>query len=981
MRKLPFLVAAISSLIFLIVGLRTFNVEAGITQQADPSDVTIGVFTAPPLDRTILENGAPQEDADSYLANPLPPVPDDGGGAQFGANAAAAQAPSAELDGCYEYMANPSFESNGDWYGQPASNIGFTDQSWVSGVRSAFLNTNFYSNAALWQTIRVPQDVNSAGLSFYTGAVFADPGETVYITIYDESFTELIFWSYLTYTQIGSWKHLADSLPVQLLAGRTIQLTFQMAQDYDGFYSEIVIDDVSLVLCSDGAVGAPTATPTPTPTSTAQPATPKPAATATATLLPANTPIATTVPVTPDPGSAVDLAIAGIQVGQTLMTGADPVTGAAVPLIAGKPALARVYVDVSGANAVDNLDATLFLRDAQNQVRTVKSLNGPIQLIGDSTEGSPGSTVNFLLDIAWLSGQVDFWAEIDPANLIAENNESNNVSAEIARTFQAGPKLRIAWMAMNPGVNTEIAATSDSDLRKFFPAGVDDIEYFFQPGFNESINTPLTVQSYPEYLNALNRFWDRMTHEGKWVGGTPPDRLYGWAGGQPSGLCGVADAIFAGGRGRVAVGYAEGCGAETLAHELGHTFDRTGLRHSPNRSSGEDPNCISPPGGPEPQYPLYPNLPLGSIGVVGFDAARLQLLFPDRTYDFMSYCAPEWISPFNYARMVSGFAPATSLNAAEGQEFSAKLLVSGMVTRETFAAEMDPFYVIRSDVAAEPSRGTEFCVELRDEGNTTLESRCFDLGFINIETGQPIDADGFSMVVPYPQATTKVVLTRNGSELASRMVSRNQPFVRLTSPTGGADLSGDQVTVTWNGADLDDDKLYYSLAYSIDGGASWLPLATDLTASSVVVDLNTLPGSNQVQFRVGASDGINTTYATSDSLEIGSVANNGITVSGKPPTAVIRTEATHIDAGSAVALEGTGYDLEDGLLPEGELRWWSNRDGDLGAGSWLRPTLSTGRHTISLTVTDSDGNTDVATKSLQVGADNGAIYLPMVAGK
>ena len=342
MRKLPFLVAAISSLIFLIVGLRTFNVEAGITQQADPSDVTIGVFTAPPLDRTILENGAPQEDADSYLANPLPPVPDDGGGAQFGANAAAAQAPSAELDGCYEYMANPSFESNGDWYGQPASNIGFTDQSWVSGVRSAFLNTNFYSNAALWQTIRVPQDVNSAGLSFYTGAVFADPGETVYITIYDESFTELIFWSYLTYTQIGSWKHLADSLPVQLLAGRTIQLTFQMAQDYDGFYSEIVIDDVSLVLCSDGAVGAPTATPTPTPTSTAQPATPKPAATATATLLPANTPIATTVPVTPDPGSAVDLAIAGIQVGQTLMTGADPVTGAAVPLIAGKPALARV---------------------------------------------------------------------------------------------------------------------------------------------------------------------------------------------------------------------------------------------------------------------------------------------------------------------------------------------------------------------------------------------------------------------------------------------------------------------------------------------------------------------------------------------------------------------------------------------------------------------------------------------------------------
>jgi len=611
-------------------------------------------------------------------------------------------------------------------------------------------------------------------------------------------------------------------------------------------------------------------------------------------------------------------------------------------------------------------------------VRSVESLNGPIQLVGDSTERGAGSTLNFLLDVAWLAGGVDFWAEVDPANLIAESNEDNNVSAEIVRTFQPGEKLRIAWVEMNPGVDRGIAQASDSDLRKFYPAGVDDVEYFFQPGFNQPINTPLTVQSYPEYLNALNRFWDRMTHEGNWVGGSPPNRLYGWAAGEPAGLCGVADAIFAGGRGRVATGYALSCGAETLAHELGHVFDNSGLRHSPNRSNAEDPSCISQPGGPEPQFPLYPNLPLGSIGVVGFDASRLQILFPDQTYDFMSYCAPEWISPFNYIRMASGFAPSASVDAAQANEFTAKLLVSGLIHADTFAAELDPFYVIRSDVAVGASIGDEFCIELRNEGDATLDSRCFDLNFINIETGEATEVDGFSLVAPYPQETAKVVLTRSGSELASRTVSGNQPFVRLTSPTAGADLAGDEVTVVWNGADLDEEALYYSLAYSIDAGASWLPLAADLTTTSALVDLSTLPGGSQVQFRVGASDGINTAYDTSDSLEIGFVANNTMSVSGKPPTAIIRAGISRVDAGSAVALEGTGYDLEDGLLPEASLRWWSNRDGELGVGSWLRPTLSTGAHIISLAVTDSDGNTETATAPLLVG--NGqSIFLPIVA--
>ncbi len=965
-----FLIAFVMISLLIITG--DAHTQSVSDQQQEPA--SHGVL-ATPDDPNIIAQGAPQTEGSVYLQNPVPPIPDSPDAKPFGGTNSRVQATD---DECFEYISNPSFETNGAWFGQPSSNVGFSEESWVTGARSAFQNTQFYSNSAIWQTVQVPANATAAGLAFYSGVVFADPGDVVYISIYDETFSELIFWSFLTYTQTGTWKYFEDGLPVNLLAGRTIQLTFQMAEDYDGFYSEVVFDDVSLVFCTPDGAGPPTATPgatsTPAPTTAPPTATPSP----TPTLLPATPRAPTPTPVPPQPGSNVDLSIARIQVGQALMADADPVTGAPVPLIAGKPALVRVYVDVTGVDSVENLDSTLFVRDSQNVVQTVESLNGPITLIGDSTEGSAGSTLNYLLDIAWLTGEIDLWAEVDPNNQIAENNESNNTTNEMTRRFQPAPRLRIAWVEMNPGLDREIALTSDSDIRRFFPVGANGVDYFFQPGFNQSLNFPLTVQTYPEYINALNRFWDRMTHEGSWVGGTPPDRLYGWAAGQPSGLCGVADAIFAGGRGRVATGYALSCGAETLAHELAHILDPTGLRHTANRSAQEDPRCVGEPGGPEPQHPVYPNLPLGSIGVVGFDASRLQILFPQDTYDFMTYCAPEWISPFNYRRMAAGFAPtAARIDAGGGGEFTAKLLVSGLIERESQNVSLDPFYVIRSDTPADASTGETYCIELHDESDTALDSRCFDLGFLNIETGEPTDTDGFSLAVPYPVDTVKVILTWGDTVLATRPVSRNQPFVRLTSPTGGADLSGDEVTVTWNGADLDDDPLFFSLDYSTDSGASWLPLAADLTSTSAVVDLSVLPGSNQVQFRVGATDGINTAYDTSDSLEIGFVADNSITVTGKPPTAVIRTKQTRIDVGAAIALEGTGSDLEDGLLPEEDLRWWSNRDGDLGTGSWLRVTPSAGVHTIILRVRDSDGNEATNSQTLLVG-DSANIFLPII---
>jgi hypothetical protein len=76
-------------------------------------------------------------------------------------------------------------------------------------------------------------------------------------------------------------------------------------------------------------------------------------------------------------------------------------------------------------------------------------------------------------------------------------------------------------------------------------------------------------------------------------------------------------------------------------------------------------------------------------------------------------------------------------------------------------------------------------------------------------------------------------------------------------------------------------------------------------------------------------------------------------------------------------------DFEDGSLSDSAFGWSSSLDGALGTGQVLETGLSVGEHTLSLTVTDSDGLTDTA--AIQVTVLEGPVeptyhylYLPLV---
>lgn len=332
---------------------------------------------------------------------------------------------------------------------------------------------------------------------------------------------------------------------------------------------------------------------------------------------------------------------------------------------------------------------------------------------------------------------------------------------------------------------------------------------------------------------------------------------------------------------------------------------------------------------------------------MGFGVVK-QDVFPSNTADFMSYCSPEWISPYHWKKLFDALAPVGAGSGAGISAPQAYALVSGLVSES--GGELDPLLVVESDAAApEPPAGGDYCIEFEDDLGEPLSTDCFDLSFLDPESGDPAGVAPFSYVLPYPDEAAGVVLLRNDEILDERLSSASTPELSLIAPSGGETWDGIE-TVVWEAADADKDELTFAVFYSNDDGASWIPVAMDLAETSYELDTTLLPGSNTARVRVSASDGFLNTEVDSPPL----------TVARKAPEATVRSPSSGASrlAHESLALSGSAYDREDGTLTGEALSWWSDRDGLLGRGATVLVaggTLSSGWHTITLVATDSDG--------------------------
>ena len=87
-----------------------------------------------------------------------------------------------------------------------------------------------------------------------------------------------------------------------------------------------------------------------------------------------------------------------------------------------------------------------------------------------------------------------------------------------------------------------------------------------------------------------------------------------------------------------------------------------------------------------------------------------------------------------------------------------------------------------------------------------------------------------------------------------------------------------------------------------------------------------------------------------------------------PPTATIVSPVAGMveTKGTSVFFEGSGNDPEDGVLKGSSLVWASDQEGPIGTGEYFGTKLGSGTHLITLTVTDSNGETVTAQVSITI---------------
>jgi hypothetical protein len=120
-------------------------------------------------------------------------------------------------------------------------------------------------------------------------------------------------------------------------------------------------------------------------------------------------------------------------------------------------------------------------------------------------------------------------------------------------------------------------------------------------------------------------------------------------------------------------------------------------------------------------------------------------------------------------------------------------------------------------------------------------------------------------VPPERQVASLRITDAQGLRTYAAVKRSRPPTITVVEPQPFQQL-GRKSDVAWNVKDPDTpaSKLLYQIAYSPDGGSSWVPLAVDVpgTAKSLVVDTTEIQQSrgNGV-IRVFVSDGLNTAFA------------------------------------------------------------------------------------------------------------------------
>ena len=503
------------------------------------------------------------------------------------------------------------------------------------------------------------------------------------------------------------------------------------------------------------------------------------------------------------PTSTVNLKIDGLHLTQITQD-----LGGAVPLLAGKEALLRVYGTASETNT---LRPKVRITLSNGTVFNVDASEASVR--GTPEPGIIAATWNAVVPASVVQAGLAVAAEIDPENRICEVSEADNrfpAQGTLALDVRQPPTIGIRFVSVrNAAGHTGAISSGNVDVflagsRKLHPVADYDAEV--RPN-------PYTTTREPFESNDENGSWGAVLSELNALRVAEGSNRY-YHGiirvTYNSGLAGLGQL-----GGKTAMTWDRlPSASEIVAHELGHNYARF---HAP---------CGNP-GGPDPNYPQMGDYAGGKIGQVGYELPQGVLKLPAAFADYMSYCRPVWTSDYTYKGVLNWLldpARGNTLPARSGAEPA--LLVWGRIVNG--APVLEPPFVI--ETTAPPPVPGPHRVVLRDAGGAELASVPFGSERV---ADLPTETETFAFALPLAmmrgRAATSIAVTTRESARATRVMPDTRsaavsvaragaglvrvrwdagrvPALLLRDPASGAVLSiarGGDVTIVTDGRDLD----------------------------------------------------------------------------------------------------------------------------------------------------------------------------------
>jgi hypothetical protein len=480
----------------------------------------------------------------------------------------------------------------------------------------------------------------------------------------------------------------------------------------------------------------------------------------------------------------VDLAIDGMYLVQSVQSYGDT-----VPLVAGRDAVARVFVRASATNtATPAVRLRLYQGAGTTPVQTWTVPAPRASVPTTIREDSLGWSWNQLVPGALLQSGARLVADVDPANAVVETDETNNgfplSGSPATLDVRTVNPFTIRFVSVRTAGNNATGTVTSANRTQFLATFA---KMYPVVAINSDVRSAVYTTTTTDTLqsNNANGAWSTVLSEINAL--RAADGFAGY-------YYGVVRAGY--GSGTAGVGYVPGraaigwdrlpSGDGVAAHELGHNLS---LFHAPCGGAG----------GADPSYPYAG----GATGIYGLDVAAMTLKTPSLT-DLMGYCNGNWISDYHYLKVLNyRQLNASALVAASRREPG--LLVWGRI--EDGVVTLEPAFEVQAPVRLPSGRGA-YALEALDASGRVLYGGAFDGDLV---ADQEREVRHFAFVVPLARLGAYARVQVRGGFAASVRASRaaesagaqavDRTAVLRRQPASGIEAAhegGDRLRLRWD---------------------------------------------------------------------------------------------------------------------------------------------------------------------------------------